>query len=311
MNNTLLYTAGQQAALPLAGLVVCPLVSFGVFKLARMRLRKVESDSLRSRAYLFYLIISGILLGQCIGHLDLNSLFSKLFFAVGYFLFNAADTVGRIWNTNSNFIALPESDCMDDVGLNKDTMEEQTVVVAMDITSTQYQQTAYLMEVVYKDNRKRQWFLGCLIVSFGILSFSSGLSLVYHAPTPAVFICYYLNAIALSVSVHGAMIHAKFHVTEGIKPRVVWWTVVSGVWCLLYFFSSLFVLCGMDPVTATQITQHYAWVTFYAMAAGAILRMQQYYHNMKVDATEKQDHLVGILVFGVALGQSLVTSYFL
>ena len=68
MNATqLIYSEGEQAALSIAGLVLCPLLSIPAYIVSRWRSEQ-PSKSLKSRAYLFYMVISGVLIGQFIGH---------------------------------------------------------------------------------------------------------------------------------------------------------------------------------------------------------------------------------------------------
>src|SRR5271165_5678545 len=133
MNNTVaIYSPAQQAMLPLAGLVVSPILSIIIYILARRRLTQIEP--LKSRAHLFYFMLSGNLAGQFIGHTKWTSQeFMSVFVAVGFFSLFAFQEIMRICNINSNLVSPSDSMSRDDIGLNKRTMEIESIIELDDI----------------------------------------------------------------------------------------------------------------------------------------------------------------------------------
>lgn len=316
MNGTItIYSPTQQAMLPLAGLVVSPVLSVIIYLMARRRLSSVKP--LKSRAHLFYLMLSGNLAGQFIGHTNWTSVnFMSLFVAVGFFLLFAFQEIMRICNTNPNLIMPADTNMPDDIGLNKGTMEIETFIVSHDVTNDDFARVQYQVQLQWKDTRKRQWMLGILFVLFFIVSFTNGLYLIYSNPqteldVSMVILCYYVNCISMSVCIYGSMIHAHFHVTEETRPRLAWWILGTFLWSIIFFSSSLMVLTGAQYKWIEGVIHNEALVAFYGVSSGAVLMMQIYYHNRKDHILDKRDVVTGIIVFALSLAQSMFTSRFL
>jgi len=307
--------------LPLLGGIVCPLLSWLVYRLARRRLK--NKDPLKSRAMEYYRILSGVLLGQFLFHTATASAavpqtlwFTLIFILVGFNLMAVADAIGRVWNTNSNFVApaLLQEDT-EDIGLDRDKMELQTVVVATNVSSNGFSRTLHQTEDHAKDTRKRQWLLGVLLLSFSVLAFKDGLMLIdrVDSPVPALVVCYYLNGICMTVAVYGAMIHAYFHVTEEKKPRLIWWIAVSGLWCVVLTCSSIFVLVDMPWAVVDQVVRHKAFVAFYGLFGGCILYLTVYFfmRGGMASAPNKKSVLWGVFIHVVSTAPAVLTGYYL
>ena len=324
MNATqLIYSQGEQAALSIAGLVVCPLLAVPIYIVSRWRSGQ-PSKSLKSRAYLFYMLISGVLIGQFIGHTKWaliqstwgGFLIVTVFVAGGWYLLDACEAFARVWNTNPNLSATSDYMAPDDIALNRKSMEEETVVVTTDATSNDFSNAVFLGQDKFKDKTKRRWMLGVLLVLFAIVSFVNGLYLVYQYPQTTsekiqVIACYYTNAILMSIAVYGAMIHARIHVVEEKRSRLVAWFGLSALWSIIFFGSALIVLVRIDWSLAHSIIHSQYLVAFYGLATGAILKMQQYFHNMKSDGIDCSDTILGRLVLFIALAASVAVSVWL
>ena len=328
MNATqLIYTEGEQAALSIAGLVLCPLLSIPAYIVSRWRSEQA-SKSLKSRAYLFYMAISGVLIGQFIGHtkwaIDCTSGFATwgsflivtIFVAVGWYLLDTCEAFARVWNTNPNMLAPSDYNAPDDIALNRSTMEEEEVVVTTDPTSNDFSNAVFLGHDKFKDKTKRRWMLGVLFVLFAAVCFVNGLYLVYQYPvTPSektqIIICYYANAILMSTAIYGAMIHARIHVMEEKRFRLITWFGLSALWSIIFFGSALMVLVRMEWILAFQIIHSEYLIAFYGVASGAILKMQQYFHNMKSDGIDCSDTIFGRFILFITMGASVVVSVWL
>lgn len=303
--------------LALAGTIVIVPTSLIVFYLARKRLKVVETS--KSKAHVFYRMIAGMLMGHVIGHIFvLNAQLMTVFVALGYFLLDMADTLGRAFNANANIVGPSDHSTADDVGLNRTTMETESVVVADDISSDAFAEQVFVVDDNWTDVRKRQWMLFTLISLLTVVCFMDGLQLIYSAPDKygliaAMIICYYVHVCSMSVTVFGAMIHAKYHTTENFYPhrRIIWWGALTFIWFLIVTLSAIPTMIGMSKETALFIALHPAVVAFYGMASGVLLRLQQYYGTVKLEASDRKELLLGSVILFASLFQSILTSQFL
>lgn len=332
MNGTIpIYTQAQTSVIPLASLVLPSLVSLPIYLVAKHR--SDGAKNLKSRAFLFYKIISGVLLGQVLGLFFkviagalvetltgpifwTSFFYMPIFAGLGYFFLDTSEDVGRWWTFNPNQIGPSDYADADDIGLNHKTGEENTVTVSDDLQGEAFQKAVFLKHDQFKDERKRQWMLGCLLVIFFISSFVQGLQLIYRYPkteyeVAQIITCYFINALALSFVVFGVMIHAKIHVIEGKCKRVGWWIALTLLWSVIHFSGSLMLLIPLDWSVAAFILRHPATNVFYGLAAGILLKMQAYFHNMKIDGANGCEMVGGRFIFLIALGQALVTNIWL
>ena len=154
-----------------------------------------------------------------------------------------------------------------------------------------------------------------------IVSFVDGLYLIYRAPSnesdvARLIACYYVNVISLSVCVYGAMIHAKMHVLENKRTRLILWSSLTAVWCIsLFLGSNLMVLLRVQWSWAAYVLHSQpALIALYGIACGMCLRMQAYFFVMKQDDatnTERKDIVLGVIVYLLALAQSIGTSLYI
>lgn len=310
-----IYSSAEQALLSLPGLVVCPLVSVGVYLISRKR--TVQTDTIRSKAYLFYRVISGVLLGQFIGHTVWpDTYWMLLFVAAGYFLLDTAEVIGRIWHENPNLIGSADYTVQEDVDLNDQTGEVGSVAVSNDLTGPEFQQAVFAKQDLNKNERKRQWMLLCLFILFTVVCFVNGLYLIYRLPQSTqekvqIIICYYCNALSMSAAIYGAMMHSKIHRIEGKRQRLLWWTGLTMLWSVIFFSPSIMVLAHVPWSFVNKVVHNRVLLALYGVASGAVLKMQSYFHLMKQHEVNRRELVAGILVFFVALGQSMTTSIWL
>jgi hypothetical protein len=238
-----------------------------------------------------------------------------MFIAIGYTLFDLAELVARVWNTNTNYIA-PEDDSHDDISLNKKTLQADTVMVSEDIASDEFGYDQFRVQDTHKNEIKRRWILGSLMGIFTVLSLGDGLLLVYNNPqTMTSFILmivfYFMTCSALSTSLYSAMIHAKLHVIEEVCPRLQIWIAITALWCAILFCSTIPLLVGVTLETARSIIENQALLCFLGIAIGAMLKIQVYFHNMKVSSIDRQDLLWGGAIFSFSIAQAIVSGFFL
>jgi len=322
------YQTWQAAILPVMGGVVCPLMSWFVYRISRRRLRRKET--LKSKAHVFYRSLSGVLLAQFLCHtfvpaaVDVGTPFTALdvkymfyFILGGYFFFEICESISRIWNTNSSYIAPLDDQTNDEIGLNNESMEEQSVVVGENVSSNDFSNSVWMLQDAAKDKTKRQWLLAALLLTFCVISVMDGMLLIYRNPqdmlqTIGILVSFFINGMSMSFAVFGGMIHAKFHVVEEERPRVAWWVFVTAVWSIALICSTIPLLCGCVTVSMAQgIVNNRVLLAFYGFAAGIVLKLQQYYHQQKVNDIDRKQTFVGLLVFFIALVQGVATSLWL
>lgn len=307
--TTILHFAPEKAALSLVGLVVVPLVSIIVYYIASKRVQ--EAQNTKSKAHLFYRMISGILIAQFIGHTYWYTTgpfwFIALFVALGYVALDVAESVARIWNKNPNYIPLDE--IIEDIDLDKKSNKSNDMVVASDLASPQFAEDTFDVEDSVKDLVKRRWMLGALFFCLIVISCADGFHLVVTSISPPLLASYYVHGACLSVAVFSAMIHAKVHTA---RRGCGWWTLFTALWAVIYFCSALFVILGLPPqYIIVETLNHPAFVALYGFASGTLLKIQVYFHFMKSFTSDKRDLRVGILVFVVATALSMATSIYL
>ena len=122
---------------------------------------------------------------------------------------------------------------------------------------------------------------------------------------------FYINKIAQTVAICGAMFHAKIHTIQGTKTRIFWWTFLSVVWCSTVFLSTIPVLSTSTWKDVSDVITNPALAVLYSVAAGTVLWAQQYFRYMKLYKIDRKDTYVGLGVFTLAAGQSAVTALFL
>ncbi len=302
-------------ALPFMGGVVAPLLSACAYVYSRRRWKLKQSSSFDSRAYLLYRIMSGVLLGQFLGHtyLVVDQRYVYLFVALGYVvLMDWSDNVGRVWNPNAQYTG-PVTDWSDDdtsdMGLDRSTMQEQPVAVATDISSVEFAAgTMAIMDKV-KLSRKRIWLLGVLVCVLTVLVLMDGFLMVAvqrSVPLATLIVCYYATCCAMTLAVCGALHHAKLFA----RPRA--WALVTALWCAALVASAVPGLAFSDRSAAIAATlTHRAFLCFYGLASGCVLWLQRYYYAMKRDRLDKQRTAWGMLAFAVAVFQGVVSGYWL
>lgn len=309
LNTTVIvHFAPEKAALSLVGLVVSPLISALLYWLALRRLP--EDEDIKSRAHLFYRMISGILLAQFIGHTYWYAApfwFIAIFVAVGYVMLDVAESIGRLWNTNSRYI--PSENITEDIGLNKKTNIKNTIRVVEDLTSNDFAEETFVIQDNVKDMTKRRWMLGVFFFCLTVISFADGFHLCITPISAPLLASYYIHGGCLSVAVFSAMIHAHVHTSE---YRVVWWILLTLFWSVIYFCSALFVILDIPPqYMVYEILHHPAFVATYGFASGTLLKIQFYFHFMKSQSNDRRELWWGMGVFFLATTIAMATSIYL
>jgi hypothetical protein len=313
MNNLTItqiyHVAPEKAALSLVGLLVSPIISCILYYLARRRLQK--DDTSKSKAHLFYRMISGILIAQFLGHTYWYTPFwyLGLFVATGYFVMDAAESIGRLWNKNPNYVGRPDYAAPEDIGLDKKTNTRKSIVVADDLTDPNFSHNVFLIEDNNKDLTKRQYILSVLLLCLFVICCVDGFHLAVTPSSIPLIVSYYIHGICLSVAVYSAMIHAQYH-TEATR-RWMWWCLLTFFWSVILFCSAFVVLLPIPSDLLVAILNHQAFIAVYGFASGILLKLQHYFHGMHVETADKAELWWGIAVFFLSMGIAMATSIYL
>lgn len=318
MNGTsVIYShVAYSACLPFLGGLVAPALGVLVYRYVRRRLGVKEGS--KSRAYLFYRVLSGVLLGQFVCHTniqpdaDLGLYFPFLFILSGYLAMDAAESIARVWNTNVAYIGPLDEQVDDDVALNREKMQENTVVVATNVGSSDFADVVWTAEDAAKDKVKRRWMLGCLLVVLSFIAVTDGMLLVFRNPQTtismiSIVVFYFVNGVSMTVAVYGGMVHAKLMIIQEDRWRIFWNMVLGGFWCVVLICSSIPMLAGAQLSVISIVLRSKGYSAVYGLTAGCVLRLQQYFHHRNVDKIDKTQTAWSIIVFIVAAGQAAVT----
>jgi hypothetical protein len=309
---TVIHLPAEKAALSVVGLVLAPILSVVVYHIAQRALHVREGETSKSKAHLFYRMMSGLLVAQFIGHTYWYSApfwFIAMFVAVGYVAMDVGESVGRAWNKNPHNYGPPDHAARDDIGLNRRTNKVHHVMVVDDITSADLPQDIQDTEDSVKDMTKRTWMLFMLVWCLSIICCADGFHLAVAPVTVAILVSYYVHGVGLSLVVYGAMIHAKFH-NEEVRPWL-WWSALTLLWSIMYFLSALLVVIGVPQAVLLQVSYHPAFIAAYGFASGMLLKIQHYFHAMKGEANDRREMWLGIVVLVMATAVGMATSVYL
>jgi hypothetical protein len=321
-----MYTPGQLVALALLGGVVVPITAAVTLWYAHRRAQPDQKGSAsRSRAYLFYRSMAGVLLGQVLCHtwlpIALGNMDMRLLFAcvlLGYLLVDAAEAVSRAWDPRYVVIDDDVPAPLDESCVDAVRMEEQHIVSMSHLRDPTFADRAWALTDKERDEQKRQWMLAALFIALSWALVADALLLVVlDGPlNDLLVLCFYLHGFTLSLALLGGMIHAKYHLAAGGKrPRWLWWWAVAGVgWCLcvLVLGVGLPLWLQADPALVLAALQHPAFMVFYGLASGVLLKLHVYYYSRRLDpATTRSDVAWGLLVFWLSAGQACATAFWI
>ena len=234
--------------------------------------------------------------------------------AAGYFALDTLEAVARVWRKNPHVIANLDNAIPDDIALNRSSGEDHSILVSSNVGSPSFQQAVFAMQDVQTDVRKRRWILALLLGLFLMISFVDGLELIVaNAPDgqALLYVFYYMHSLSLSLIAYSAMIHSRLQRIEHMGRRLITWLALTIVVTMVVATSAIMLLSQtLDASAAQQILSDPALIVFYGLAAGVLLRVQQYFHAVKMEGIDKWDTLSGIVVAFIALSQAMATSVF-
>lgn len=320
MNNTNTtffgYGTAATIVMPFAPALMCPAIAVITYLIAKRRLTAATESSTRS--YVFVRMLSGNLFGEFISRIVyLCSIWLAMFCAIGYTIFNIAESVAYVWNTNSDYVSIGDEMPHEDMGLDKINMVHKTVIVLNDVKGEETRQTLEAVDDLWKIETKRVWILGCLIGLFTIMSVTDGLLLIYKPPDSLASIIisvvsYFLSCAALSSCVYGAMIHARIHSIESKRTRLFTWGIISAGWCIMLTCTLIPLLLNVSYETVASIVEYPALTAFYGVSLGVMLKIQVYFHSLRTTTRISRDNRIwGEIVFTLSAAQAILTGFFL
>ena len=302
----------------LGPLFLSPLLSALVYAIARRRLQEGQDSA--SRAHLFYRLVAFSLLGQFLGHVRWSTWLFPVLTAIGYFAVDTLDGVARVWRKTPHIISDgggAADGTADDIALDRNSGEDRSVLVSSNVSSPSFQTAVFAMQDVQNDVRKRRWILALLLALFFVISFVDGLEIVAGPIAGAsesqslIIAFYYMHTLSLSLTAYAAMIHCRIQRIEHALRRLSVWLLLTLCIVGVVGTSAMIPLADtLDAATAQRMLSDPVLIVFYGLTAGALLRLQQYFHAVKLASLDKWDTLAGIVVAFVVLSETMATSVF-
>jgi hypothetical protein len=320
-----MYSLAEKIVLPFLGGLIAPLCSWAAYRFAlRRQAYKVKvierKEQFRSKAYLFYRVLAGVLLGQFFCHtkvyvsvavqqqqitLSLFLLYAAAL--ISYVIMDLIECEARMYKYDQSGGPVDHA-ISDDAGVDYERQIDATIVAVSNVGSEEFSEFLWQTGEQNKDTRKRKWLLGTLMFILILIVSVNGCMLTLTQSNASV-VCYYINGLALSLAVYGAMIHAKLHLME--TRSVFWWTLVTCIWCIALILSTIPVLVDANAAIVASVISHWAYIVCYGAAAGLILKLHVYYYSKKLEDMSKWNMRMGELGFILAAAQSIVTGYWL
>ncbi len=295
-------------ALPIVAVVLSPCISFFVYHIAQRRMKAGESG--HSRAHLFYRMISGITIGQFFGHIVCNPLLAGPGM-LGYALAYVLETI-----MHCCYPTPPENQVDSDADVDPLLVKTREAVYISDPTDPTQIEGAAQLQYTIRLTTKRCVILAVFMIILSVLSLTDALALASRlgasAPDPMLIISYLIHSASLSCVIYSVMLHAKLHTISDDRLRLLVWGLLTFFWTMVLVGSAIESILGVvtPPRNATGTQVLFA---VYGLAAGIMLRLQQYFDNMKTaDITMDRKQLTqGVIVFICAAGQAMITAIWL
>lgn len=311
----------EKTFLILTGAFFAPLISAVALWWTRRRLP--DSRTTESRAFLFYSMLNGILLGQYVCHTAIvadgfEARLMNLCALAGFVFIYWLECEARMWGDFENYVQPLDTDLPEvnpDSGLRRDTMELEEIVSVSAVNTTNMSWVLFAGLDLSRDRGKRYAMLLLLYVILAAVLFVDGMLLIYRAPTSnhaAVVACFVINGISLSVAVIGGMVHAHRQLIEDFPKYGIWsWVAMTLVWSVLLVGSALPAVLDVSRDAAASILEHYATLCCYGFASGCVLKLCVYYFQRSGERSNRRIIRLGVLVLAFAAAQSAVTGLWL
>ena len=318
--NDFIYSNAEKGILPLAGLVITPLMSAGIYFWSRRRV--YGENKQEQRAYIFYRALSGTLLGLFLCHIFFKSTtystlgpqVMALFVVIGVCLVDMYDNWTRVCNDNKHFVTTNMSLVDSEITLDRKAMEEQDYVKldGEEMTNETLGRIMFDGAEEWKDNRKR-WHVFCmLIICMIFVVILQGMFLVYNERSnkTMLIVAYFVTQMLQNVVIFGGMVHAKIHVIRG-KRRQYWWWSLTAIWSIVVTCAVIPVLIDMNYDQVAYGVTNYWLCMFYSLFAGLLLGISFHFRSMKLKTTNKKNTLISIVVYIVFAVTSWATGMFI
>lgn len=317
--NGFIYSDAEKGTLPLAGLLLTPIMSLTIYAWSRRRV--YGEDKQEQRAYIFYRALSGTLLGLFLCHIFFKSTtystlgpeVMALFVVIGVCLVDVYDNWTRVCNDNKHHVSTNQSIVDSEMTLDRKTMEEQDYVRLRgdEMVDERLGQIMFDGAEEWKDNRKR-WHVFCITMVCMIFVVAlQGLFLVYNERGNKIMlvVAYFVTQMLQNVVIFGGMVYAKLHVIRG-RRRHYWWWSLTAFWSIVVTCSVIPVLTDMDFDQVAAAVTNYWLAMFYSLFAGLLLGISFHFRSMKLKHTNRKSTLISLIVYMGFATLSWVTGLF-
>jgi len=183
--------------------------------------------------------------------------------------------------------------------VDPETTQIKTTVLQDDLTSPEIPEETRRVTLEMNELRKRRKIAALLTAMMLCTAIVEGFILARGETV--IVVMFYIAKMLQTLALMVAFVHAFFHAMEqGSAP---WYFILSVTWCVTIGLSTLPALLDFQGSA-------YAALPFYALAAGIILWVTQYF--IFIDRTENNMRrtVARLVVFGVVFVFSWVTSFF-
>jgi hypothetical protein len=298
-------SVAQKVAFPLLGGVVCPTLGLIVYFIAKYR--HDNKATIASRSTEFNSILSGVLLGQVLMHTmipgsELSTRFLWTFVVAGFVLAQLALYLASRfwWNTHVYYTPTPHA-IDEHATLDKRAVEERKVAMFSDVGSDEAASAVFGQADDRMDRYQRIAFMIVLQTAFVFIVITDG----FLAAASTSVAAYYVNGVSIILTVYGSMLKAKLHAESNTRVRRAVWIFLVLAWSIVFVCSSIPTLI---QVNLTPVVLSMPYMSVYGTVSGVVLALWQYYFQRP---NETDRPAISLLVFTLALAQSIVTAYFL
>lgn len=300
------FSEGQQVAIALVGGgLLAPILSWVFYWIGYSNKNR----------FVYYQCISGTLVGQACILCGTNVIYQSVLLA-GIVLLEGTMWIGRLCNTNDNYVGVPEThaeEVIEDFAINPETGIQDSMMSLTNLNSEETAEKQRIIQHNVKLKSKRFWVATVVVFCVVPVTVYNGLRLVTFAPSILALISYGVNSFFLSLCVFSALSVARILTIEKFKTRLLWWLGATLFWMCSLLGGVVPVFGGLVPVgTAQMILDSLPFNIVFYLFVGVMFKCWDYYSSLYGRLQlEKREAAFGFLLFFACASQSVFVGFWL